>query len=517
MTTVSSTSKISFPEDLVPDLFEYCDGETLSRAAGVCKSWSTWANDPNLWHTIIAKTQGYTIENKKLPLRDIYRVRHITLKNLRSGQYKTSTFHLTLPGHGELHHHVDAKTNRLALLWKKALLIFSIGTGQKEREITHLPATVPRAYLPNDSIHFSPYSLHLERAVAHKLVLNYWSTQAIFNMRTLSFEFACEGRILHEGEDTIVTYTPSYVLEIRDSHTKEVKFSLPHFEFSFLDIKDDLGIIANRRGQVIIFNIKECRKVCEFLLVDADLHGLKIINQDRVIIQTKEYEVRLIHAQTGEIIKTFPYRLRARSDSFIQCRLGKWIACAPDPAGSWSIFVIDSKQGDVLKEYRIGSPLVRDFFIIHNQLVIIKDLPSSILVYDLVSYALLNEYVFHSATYIERESGKSSLPDDQELSNIVFFNVFEGSSKYYFLDLSSGKMTPYIPQAGFSPQVIYSDHFERRFFHAHLVDSCYNNHAPNTSEGTTACKIRIANFLEQAPPSVVTVEAQPAASTCVIL
>lgn len=522
MTAARSTSRVLFPEDLVPNLLEYCDGVTLGRAAGVCRSWSIEANKPDLWHKVIEKTQDYTIEDKRLPIKDIFRVRHITLKNLRSGRYKTSTLHLTLPGYSVLYHHVDAKTNRIALIWNGALHIFAVDTGQKVREITHLPATVSRAHPLLDSLplHFSANYLGLTRTLAHKLILQNNLIQSIFNMQTLSFEFACTGRILHEGEGYIVTHNHFLDLEIIDSLTKEVKFSFQFGRLSFYDFKDDLGIIAHPDGQIIIFNCKECRKVCEFQLVGAQLQSpdcLKLIDRDRVVIQTNENEVRLIHTQTGETMKTLPYSLCTYPGSSIQCGSGKWIAFA---RGLNSVFVIDSKQGDVLKEIQIDTASIKEFFIIHNRLVIITFLTPSILVYDLASYALLNEYPFPSATHIEKESGESSLSDDQELSNIIFLKVLQGSPKYYFLDLSSGEIKQYIPQEGFSWRESYREDAVRRFSQAHLVDICYNNrtHMASESEGETTFKIQIANFLEQAPPPVAAERAPAApASSCVIL
>lgn len=525
MTAASGAPRgIFFPEDLVSSFFEYCDGETLARASSVCKNWSTWASEPDLWHDIISKTQGYTIENRKLPLKDIYKVRHLTLKNLESHRYKTSTLHFTLPGYHVLWHHLDAKLNRLALVWNRTLHVFAIDTGQKEREISHLPASVYRPLLPTGSPDFSlSDSLHLEKVMGYKLVLQSDLIQAIFNMQTLSFEFAYTGKILHEGDGHIVTHDPLGDLEVRDLTTKEVKFSFPCVGFSFYDFKDDLGIIASRQGKVLIFNKKSGGKVCEFQLVGATIYGLKIISQDRLIIQTKENETRLINTQTGEIIKTLPFSLYPRYHLGVdisglppcQCGFGKWIAHGMAP-GNEKVFVIDSERGDVLKEYMINPSIVKDLFIIHNRLVIITCRPYTIQVYDLVSYALLKKYAFENVSYIEKQSGESHLSDDQELSNIIFFRVIRNDSEYYFLDLSSGKMEQYIPQTGFSWGRVHS---ERLFSRAHLVDICYQNcgHMVSDYDADTTFKVKISNFLEQAPHPAANAAAPQAASSCVIL
>lgn len=515
-----------FPEDLVSSFFEYCDGETLARASSVCKSWSTWASEPDLWHDIISKTQGYTIENRKLPLKDIYKVRHLTLKNLESHRYKTSTLHFTLPGYRVFRHHFDAKSNRLALLWKNALHVFAIDTGQKELEISHLPASVYRPLLSPGSPDFSLSDfLRLERVMGHKFVLQSNMIQAIFNMQTLSFEFACSGKILHEGEGCIVTHNHfSSNLEIRASTTKEVKFSFPCEGFSFYDFKDDLGIIASRQGKVIIFNSKELRKVCEFQLVDASCYGLKIISQDRVIIQTTVAETLLINAQTGKIVETFPCILYPRAHLATdfsslpssQSGFGKWIAHSMAP-GNEKVLVIDNERGNVLKEYIIDPPkYIKNLFIIHNRLVIITCRPDAIEVYDLVSYELLKKYDFNAAVYVEKLSGESRSSDDQSLSNIIFLEVQRAHSEYYFLDLSSGKMEQYTPQPEFSWG---RTHAERHFSRAHLVDICYQNcgHMVSDYDAGTTFKVKILNFLEQAPHPAADAAAPQAASSCVIL
>src|SRR5581483_171019 len=100
--------------------------------------------------------------------------------------------------------------------------------GKLEQNIYDVPRDVFHPRLPQEVSTLPLREFTITRTEDHRLILGNDHIEAIFNLRDLSFEYACNGKIVAYQFPFVISYLSSGEFNVFDLQTRAVKFSFSY-------------------------------------------------------------------------------------------------------------------------------------------------------------------------------------------------------------------------------------------------------------------------------------------------
>lgn len=445
--------------DIILTVFSYLSVKELGNIASVCKTWKTMSETPCLWKYHLSKDLGITTHDSSVSYKKRYQIRTLTVHGLEKLDYRVERIYFeTLSARNLLYIDWNEQKKQMMAIHTHALFIFDNETNKPKEIISHIPSTVfEENHVVSDShrcLNCQQDLANLSRFTSSHVLFDQsekkTQIQAIYDLTRSAFTVACQGEILYAQDQIVVFLETTGHLKVKDVNQNKIIFSYKiKLDQLFGAVQhgasliDNFLLLASADNQLIGIDLAKETLTFRYPLESGKkIYGVKLLNKDRFLVQTKKNETMLFTTQ-GNVIKTLPYSLyfnhnpNDQKKQPIQANQQKFIAYDLTTSQA-SVHIFDNQTGDL--EYTWILPNKNFTYLTHNRMITFSNQGESELnLYDLITHKRINSYSFSRGKI---ELNPTDLQDLQ-FENLLYLKIIASShpvESHVFLDLLNGRV-----------------------------------------------------------------------------